>query len=360
MGYKEKSVMMDGGDTIFLQENTVELPEVVVESRQHKLLHILAYVREYSTLTTYTDTVFLFREKMADYMLQPDKGQRFNGWSSPRVLRSRSYYRFTNSKGLDSVSDRCSHHFSWADWVGIVPVAKIPSKLCNVENGSDTVRGKYSPTEVWIKSGDRMTVEVNVLADAKSRKWVPNFQSFFKEDLDFDQFRIRFNYGDVVYDSVSPVDLTGYSFNIESNGRGRGMFMFNRPIDPFFVSTYAEAYIVDKEYITLKEAKKWERLQARTDEIEIYEPSEAPELQPAIQLLVDRVNKVDHDRARLSLTPDKRLAGRSLVKLNMGQQVLKRLKGLLGIDKVNARRKWNKQWRDFRKKRLDRNSAGQL
>lgn len=89
--------------------DTTELPEVLVLSKNHKVLHMLAYVREYSTLTTYTDTVFLFREKMVDYML-PVFGAKFEGWTKPRVLTSRSYYQFKDSRGLDSVSDVSNYH----------------------------------------------------------------------------------------------------------------------------------------------------------------------------------------------------------------------------------------------------------
>lgn len=357
MGFKEH-VLSDAAcsDTIFLQELITELPEVVIESRQHKLLHILAYVREYSTLSTYTDTVFLFREKMVDYMLPSEKKVRFKGWTSPRVITSKSYYRFTNAKGLDSVSDRCSHHFSWADWVGIVPAAKLPSRLCGIENGTDTIKGKYSPTETWVKNGCRVTLDVNVMADTASRKWVPNLSLFFRDDIDFEQFKVRFNYDDIVGDILSPIDLTGYSFNIESNGRGHGLFRFNRHNEPFFVSSYAEVYIIDKEYITLKEAKKWDRRDAGNAEIEIFEPAEAPALQPSIQMLVDRVNAVDHDLVRLDFTPDERLAGRKIKKMNIGQRVLNRVKQMFGIDNVNAERKWRRQWNDFSKSQSQKNN----
>lgn len=86
IGYKEKVVPMTGNDTIFMQELSRELSEVVVESRSHKVLHMLAYVREYSTLTTYTDTVSLFREKMVDYMLPEGDTGSFKGWSNPGCL----------------------------------------------------------------------------------------------------------------------------------------------------------------------------------------------------------------------------------------------------------------------------------
>ena len=99
--------------------------------------------------------------------------------------------------------------------------------------GADKVMGKYSATEAWTKHIDNVAVDVNILADTTSRKWVPNLALFFRSGLDFEHFRIRFNYDNVVGDSVSPMDMAGYSFNIESNGRGHEMFMFNRVDEPF-------------------------------------------------------------------------------------------------------------------------------
>lgn len=354
LGYKERSIAIHSVDTIFMQENTVDLPEVIVGSNKHMILHTLAYVREYSMLTTYTDTVFLFREKMVDYMLPMDTRLKFTGWLNPRILKSKSYYRFTDSQGLDSVSNQCNYHFSWADWVGIIPTVAIPKSLVENKIGADTIRGKYSPAEIWIRNGDRLKLEVNVLADTTSRKWVPNLSLFFRDHLDFEQFRVGFNYENVVGDSITPIDLVGYSFNIESNGRGRGMFRFSRKDEPFFVSTYAEVYVVDKEYVTIKEAQKWEKGKFNLDDVGIIEPLEAPELQPAIVNLIDRVNTVDHDKIRLELTPDQRLASRK-VERNLGQKVLDRVKGILGISKVLGDKKLKRRWNEFRQEQLQKN-----
>lgn len=357
IGFKEKAATAPA-DTIFLQENISELPEVVVESRAHKLLHILGYVREYSTLTTYTDTVFLFREKMVDYMLNPDKKTKFKGWSKPRVIASRSYYRFTNSNGLDSVSDASQHHFSWSDWMGVPPPIPFPVCLRGIENGSDTIRGKYSPTEIWIKRGDRVTVDVNVLADTASRKWIPSLSGFFQKDLDFEQFRVRFNYGDITGDSVPPQDLCGYSFNIESNGRGHGMFMFNKVNEPFFVSTFAEVYILDKEYITVKEARKWENRVFSIQETGIIEPPEAPPLQPGILELVERVDNLDKDKVRLALPPDQRYVGiaQDGRKFQIGYRALQLLKDLTGITRYKSHKNINRRWSGFRQKQVHKNN----
>ena len=74
-------------------------------------------------------------------------------------------------------------------------------------------------------------------------------------------------------------------------------------------------YVVDKEYITVKEAKKWERGSAADwNDLAIYEPDEAPDLQSAIKLLIDRVNSVDSDGVRLTIAPDQRMIGRNVVR----------------------------------------------
>lgn len=355
MGFRERSVSSAVVDTAFMSESMLRLPEVVVESRHKKMLHILAYVREFSTLSTYTDTVSMFREKMVDFMLPGHNKTRFSGWRTPRILSSRSYYRFTNAYGLDSVSDKCNYHFTWSDWVGILPSRRMPERLVRSEYVTDTLRGKYSPTEMWVRNGDRVTVDVNVLADTASRKWVPNLSLFFKGDVDFEQFRLRLTYADVVDELIKPMDLAGYSFNIESQGRGHGMFRFNRRDEPFFVSTYSEVYILDKEYVAAAEARKWERNKPSEGEIDIYVSHDVPELQPDIKEMIARVEAIDHDGTRLAIVPDKRVAGGERRKLNFGEAVFQRIKGIFGIDDLIGRRKQKQRYRDFLREQRERN-----
>ena len=247
MGYEEGLVADAGVDTVFLQPYMLELPEVVVSSRQQKVMHILAYVREYSTLSTYTDTVFLFREKMVDYMLTPDSRTRFKGWSTPRIIKARSYYRFTDAYGLDSVSDNCGQHFSWSDWMGLVSPPAMPRALRATIAGTDTVYGRYSPTQVWTRNADKVNIDVDVLADTASRVWVPGIKGFFRKNLEFENFRVRYSFDNVAGDTIETGDIAGYSFHIESTGRGHDMHRFGRAGESFYVTTYAEVYIIDKE-----------------------------------------------------------------------------------------------------------------
>lgn len=355
IGYSERRVSNLDADTILMNPLNRELPEVVVDSRQHKVMHMLGYVREYSTLTTYTDTVFLFREKMVDYMVNPDPKVKFKGWVNPRVLKSKSYYRFTDNQGLDSVSDESNYHFSWSDWVGLGGDISMPESLREKREATDTVRGKYSPTEIWMRNSDRVTLSINVLADTASRKWVPNLSAFFRKDMDFENFRVRYNYDNVTGTKLSPMDVTSYSCNIESNGRGHDMFMFNRVGEKVFVITYAETYILDKEYITLPEARKWEKLKLDSDGIDIYEPADAPPLQVPIVELIDRVNNVDKEQVKLAQKQDMSLV-REVVKHHFGHRLLQLLKATTGISSIKAKRNEKKYWRKFRKERMRRNN----
>lgn len=348
LGYKESVADDIAVDTIFLPEVATELLEVVVESKQHRVLHMLAYVREYSSLSSFTDTVFMFREKMVDYMVPQDEKSKFAGWRNPRVLKSKSYYRFTNANGLDSVSDECLHHYSWSDWIGIIDPPTIPSRLRATDLAADTLMGKYSPVELWLRNDDRIMVDVNVIADTVGRRWVPDFAEFFRRDVDFETFKLRYNYDNVVGDSIMPIDIAGYSLNIESNGRSREMFMFNKPTESFFVSTYAEVYIIDKEYITVKDARKWQKRKFDTEALEIIEPAEAPELSEPVCELIARVNAVNHQEERLAMAPDRRLIGRNVVRLNIAERAWTLFKQMTGISHYRMNRNNERNWREFR------------
>lgn len=357
LGFKARDVLSPGVDTIFLQEKINELPEVVFESRGNRLLHLLAYVREYSTLSTSTDTVSLFREKMVDFMLPPDKKIKYRGWRIPRVLVSRSYYRFTDNSGLDSVSDASNHHFSWSDWMGVAPLIFMPDRLRKNAYATDTLRGKYSPSEIWVRNEDKVMVEVNVLADTTARRWVPELSGFFNNDIDFGRLKIRLGYEDVVGDSLAPMDLARYSFDIESTGRGHNMFRFNRRDEPYFVTTSADVYLIDREYVTVKEARKWEERKFDSDEVGIFEPMDAPALSPEIETLIARVENLDLEQIRLQeVKPDYRLLSRRRDNFKIGNRTLALIKNLTGITQYKYKRNLKRRWDKFSDSQKQKNN----
>lgn len=347
IGYDEKTVA-EYADTVFLRESNIVLPSVTVETKKQIVLHMTAYVREYSTLSTYADTVFLFREKLVDFML-PNPGTKFDGWSLPRVLKSQSYYRFTNSSGLDSVSNRYNNHFTWSDWMGIAPEQKLPPRLATA--ASDTLRGKYSPAEIWQKNDGKLTVNVDVLADTTGKKWVPNLSYLLSNhSVDFEQFKLKIDYSV----EPTPLGLMGYSFSIESRGRARDMFKFNRSEEPFFVSSYAEVYVLDREFITVKEAKK--RGKIDLSELSIIRSPNAPDLSSDVLGLMARVDGIDHSEARMAtVTIDTNNFNPQGPPPNMAERAWSMIKGMLGISRHKANRRQKKQWNEFRDAQRQRN-----
>lgn len=354
LGYREKLVESDIFDTIRMTEQIVELPEVVVDGKLERLLHLLAYVREYSSITTLSDTVFLFREKMVDYMLPVSSLGKYLGWRSPRVLSSRSYYRFTNSEGLDSVSDENSQHFSWSDWMEIPGSIALPERLEALAEGIDTIKGRYSPAEIWGKSHDHIRVAVNALADTSAMRWAPGLARFSKgRDVEFENLRLRFSYDNTDSPVLSPLDLEGYSFNIRSDGRARKMYRFNRASESVCATTYGEVYICDREVMPVGKARDWESRKYDRAEAEIVAPPSAPELQPDILRLMTRVDGIDREQVRLAQKPDVRLGSFNYDNDNfkLGKRLLNMIKGFVGISSHRARKNLNQRWQDFREGR---------
>lgn len=320
--------------TVEKERPAYTLPELRVENTKYDVLHLLGYVREYSTLTTFTDTVLLFREKTVDFMVPTRRIKKFDGWTQPRVLASESYYHFTDYYGLDSVSDRYAQHFSWSDWVGIPDYARMPERL-HTSIASDTVRGRFGPTAIWHRDEEVVRIDVNVLQDTLNYKWTPALARFITDEVDFSNITVRYNYDNVLGDDLWARDLSWMSFDIESRGRGRKLHhdMRNYSNEDCRVNTYGEIYIADREYITLAEARKWDKLAPRGEEIGILRPDGVPPLDPKIASLVARVDSLDHKQLRLNEEVDRSLAGR---KINDGpvsktKRFLKGLKSVIGL-----------------------------
>lgn len=309
MGYKSATVSASAPDTIRMSEKAHLLPEVLVRPDKKEVLRLTGYMREYSTLSSYTDTVTLFREKIVDFMIPSPKAKHYKGWLSPRPLAVKSYYRFTNSTGQDSVSDYFSRHFSWADWVGLADDIKVPLAISTQESGQDKIPGRYGTAAHWLKSADNLYVDVDVLADTLNYCWVPNIATYMRDNVVFDKFNIRYKFSDPDTDYLHASDLENLSFTIETKGRGRNIFQVFKKDEPYYVNTYTELYITDREYLTTSQARKLEKQNIKDENLTVKAPEEAPELQPSIKHLIARVDNIDHIKRRIAIKPDSRLAG---------------------------------------------------
>ncbi len=309
----------------------IRLKEVTVEASNRQVLHTLGYVREFSELTTGSDTVFLFREKWVDFMSpEPAAARKFSGWRLPRVLSSKSYFRFTNAEGLDSVSDRFNQHFSWSDWIQIPNRVQIPTTL-GPGTATDTIFGRHRPTEIWRRQNDRIDLSVNVLADTASRRWAPTVSAMLNRDIDFERLDIRYLFKNVGGEMITERDLDAMTVRIESNGRGADLSRLSRRRVPFYVTTYMEMYVADREFLSVSQARNLERNPLAETDLLALAPAAMTDLDEQTLRLIERVENLDTIGARTNLPVDKNLVGRSLVPLSRKQKIVRRLRGMLGL-----------------------------
>ncbi len=313
LGYNDLSVPSFTDSLILMDRINFELPEVQVHTRKRPILHLVGFIREISTLSSYTDTVTLYREKWVDFMVPMDNNKKYKGWLNPRILKSKSYYKFTNAFGLDSVSDESNHHFSWSDWISLPRRINQPEKISGLRNICDSVMGRYSPVEVWDRNEDNISVEVNVLADTLGRRWMPRLSDVYWKDTEFDRILLNYEFSDVDTFAVKPRNLESLSCYVESKGRGHNMFRFNRKDEPFYVTTYSDINILDKEYITVKDANKMEKDRSKAlDPALILFQSDLMPPDDLIAQLIDRVNKIDKIGIRIATKTDPLIGGMTI------------------------------------------------
>ena len=208
-------------------------------------------------LTTYADTVFLFREKMVDFMIPARKTKGYDGWTTPRVLASKSYYHFRTTRVLTSVSNYFGQHFSWSDWVGVIDRAELPARLQGFDEAAcDTVAGKYGSASIWRKDGENVSLDVDVLADTTGHGWANSLAVYLRGKVDFSRFTLKYRFAEVNSGLILADNIAGLAINIESKGRGRDLPRFLHAGEKFDVDTYAEMYITDKEYMSVGAGKE--------------------------------------------------------------------------------------------------------
>lgn len=331
LGYVEASVNSPDVDTVALETDIYNLPELTVDAKKHQVLHLIGYMREYSTASTYNDTVTMFREKTIDFMIPTLREKKYQGWSYPRILASRSFYRFTDSNGRDSVSDYFRQNFSWSDMVGLLPPTRIPEEVADpTQNASYTEYGRYSPIYTWRRLGDNILLDNDPLAGEEDESMLPELYRIFSSHIDFTGFKVKYLYSDVDADIVLPDHISRITFTIESQGRGKDLRYIFPTDGPVYMNTYAELFITDREYMSVSDARKWEKHPLLGDEIGIVPPDDISDLPVAVSDLVKRVGEIDSDALRLKEERDSKIGIRRDVEYGRKKRkLLRKVKGIL-------------------------------
>lgn len=264
--------------------HTRRLPEVIVKSRRKdaNVMHIAGIVREYSYLQTYFDTVFMYRDKYVDFMIPLPTVKNFVGWKVARTLKSDSYYQFFDYSGKDSVSDRYYLNFSLGNRIA------IPGQI-RVERSRK----------------DNADFSINLMLDKNAEQWQPGVTSLLKRNTGIEQFDVQYFFENIEgMDLILPVYISKAYYTLQSYGELPRMRLPGLADKKFQVNTKSELYITDRQFLTVKEAKRYQKQPSLVLEKCEFSGIDVPPLPDELKDLVARVKAIDHLKLRLNEKPD--------------------------------------------------------
>ncbi len=88
LGFSPVIVTDPSADRIELQELDYDLPEIVIDTQSHNIVHLLGYMREYSTMSDSKDTVLLFSEKIVDFMVPQGRSKNSKAGNLQEFLQA--------------------------------------------------------------------------------------------------------------------------------------------------------------------------------------------------------------------------------------------------------------------------------
>lgn len=268
-----------------------ELEEVVIIPVERNIMKQTFYVREYFSMNTQSDTITTFSERMAVRFIPTKKGTKFKGDQSLQMLSSKSYNRFKIAE-FDSIPTNDELVFpSLLDIVYFNDDAlSAPESFKEPGNTNKVYEkpGKYAPAEIMKQKGGIFTYTEDGLADKKEHKWAPWPLKLLGFTIEFKQLFYTHAYRANEKGIYLPKDLTEASFIMEADGRGRRIRKLIKSDEPAIIRTMVEAYVVDRDYLSVDEAK--EESNNLPKDVPFVIPENVPPLNAATQRLIERVN----------------------------------------------------------------------
>lgn len=298
MGY-EAATLDHEADTLALEPASYGLPEMTVSLADRDVLRLVCYVREYAGYLGGNDTTTMFGEYMVDYMFPVKKLKGFKGRGRPRVLSQRRVVRILDSHaGSDSIIVNPDDTYSWAMLLSSLQAESdgeydsFPDSVLTV--GEHVVPGRYGPRVVFRTTAESISCSADGLADHKDHRWTPWFTKLLGMTMEFAELRISQAFARDVSGSMRPENLLMSTLSIEAVGRGK---LLRKALDsksPVDIKVYTEIYPVDREYLTVAEAKECEKDKAAT--WPMTESSAAPSLDAATARLVEQAREIQQNK----------------------------------------------------------------
>lgn len=295
LGY-EPARLEAQADTLFMTPASFELPEMTFNLAEREVLRLICYVREYLGMTTSRDTTAVFAEYMVDYMLPVKKLKKYKGRATPRILGRRCVARIAMpGGGNDSISVNPDEMTElWLQLAGMHggkdgEYKNFPDSILHAD-GEYAEPGKYGPRVVYRVQPEVISVAADGLADRKNHRWSPWIFKLIGCTIDFSDMCISRAYNRTPKGSTRPEELLMSTISMKAVGRGKFLRKALDSKTPVSVNCFFEVYPVDREYLTVLEAKASDS--DSPAETEIMVPAHAMPLDAATERLLERASEI--------------------------------------------------------------------
>jgi hypothetical protein len=288
LGY-EPLVIAEPKDTVWqMKQCFYDMPELVIVPGDRNVMKQILYIRNYFSLCNEIDTVTHFVEEMAYRYVSATEDAKIDVGSQ---IHSASCRSFSQHKvgDLDSVAyEENSKSFFMTS-----TLTKLSSKeilvhesLKNDSTGYYEKKGKSGLALVQRLSNGVFTFKEDLLADKKNHTLSPWPLKLLGFTLEINQFYTTNAFSINEDGKYYPKDLLEAGFMMEAEGRGKYIRMALDSKTPVTVRTMTEIYVVDRDFLTLEEAKEESAKEA--PKMDFIIPSNVPALNEATRRLVER------------------------------------------------------------------------
>ncbi|MEE0871612.1 MAG: hypothetical protein U0L52_09635 [Bacteroidaceae bacterium] len=288
LGY-EPLVIAEPKDTVWqMKQSSYDMPELVVVPGDRNVIKQILYIRNYFSMCNEMDTVTHFVEEMAYRYVPATEDAKIDIGNQIHSAGSRSY-SMHKVGDIDSVA----HEENSKSFFMTSTLTKLSSKeilvhesLKNDSTGYYEKKGKSGLALVQRLSNGVFTFKEDLLAEKKNHTLSPWPLKLLGFTLEINQFYTTNAFSINEDGKYYPKDLLEAGFMMEAEGRGKYIRMALDSKTPVTVRTMTEIYVVDRDFLTLEEAKEESAKEA--PKMDFIIPSNVPAQNEATRRLVER------------------------------------------------------------------------
>lgn len=293
IGY-EPAIAQSTDAVVALNESSYELPEIVVNNVDRNMLHIIAYERVFSSGMDNTDTLNYFTERIVDFMIPLNKKTKYKGWKKSRVLAERNYRHIKRDRKdlkVDTLTYSENKKSSSGTSYDLSDTYIIPEELLSGKATKMVIDGKYYPEDTWTVIGDNYFLYRDNLADEKDHVMSPGILKALGMTTDFTKYEQFFKFHPDTKGKIRADRIDQSAVFLDIVMRGKVMKWASGQKGSITINSYGELFVIDREYLTVDEAKDLKKNPPEINASTFTAPENAPAIPAETQALKDAVIK---------------------------------------------------------------------